>query len=165
MKISQASAYALHALMYMVRHMTQLPVTGKAIAMSEGIPAGYLAKVMQQLVRAGFVRSVRGRRRGYVFARAPEEISLLELFEALEGRPLLDECPLKHCNCGGTSENCRIFSRWTSAVASFREILEEVTVSVAAWTHPEHRFHVLPDVAVDGSGPDGHGLSQAGSGG
>lgn len=152
MKVNQASAYALHALMYMVRHMTQLPVTCKVIAKAEGIPAGYLSKVLQQLARAGFVRSVKGQERGYIFARPPEEISLLQLFESLEGEPMFDDCPLKHCACGGTQENCRIFSRWVTATRQFKELLQETTVATAAWNHPEHRFHVLPSVmSVDKS--------------
>ena len=52
MKVSQASAYALHALMYMVRHRTQLPVTSSTIAKSEGIPSGYLA-MLKQVTFAG----------------------------------------------------------------------------------------------------------------
>ncbi len=148
MKISQASAYALHATMYMVRHITQLPVTNGAIAEAEGIPAGYLAKVMQQLTRAGFVRSVRGRRRGYVFVRNPEEISLLELFETLEGRSLFGDCPLRHCACGGTKENCSILAQWTSCTEKIRNLLAETSVVAAAWNHPEHRFNELPDFGV-----------------
>lgn len=145
MKINQASAYALHALMYMVRHMTQLPATSSMIAKAEGIPAGYLAKVMQQVAKAGFIRSVKGRSRGYVFAKRPDEISLLGLFEALEGRPLFTDCPLRHCACGGTSRNCRIFAQWVGATRHFRELLDETTVASAAWNHPEHRFNVPPE--------------------
>jgi len=146
MKISQASAYALHALMYMARHMTQLPVTSKAIARAEGMPEGYLAKILQQLAKAGFVRSVKGRERGYVFARPPEEISLLELFETLEGEPLFDDCPLRHCACGGTSRNCHIFSQWLTATRRVKDLLDETTIASAAWHHPEHRFDVLPNL-------------------
>jgi Rrf2 family protein len=145
MKISQSSAYAMHALMYMVRHMTQLPVTSKTIAKAEGIPAGYLSKVLQQLARAGFIRSVTGQTRGYIFAVPAEEITLLELFEAIDGRSLFDECPLKHCACGGTPENCRIFAQWVSATRQLKKMLTELTVASAAWGHPEHRFDTLPD--------------------
>jgi Rrf2 family protein len=153
MKISQASAYALHALMYMVRHVTQLPVTSKVIAKAEGIPAGYLSKVLQQLARAGFIRSVRGQERGYIFAKPPEEINLLQLFETLEGQPMFDDCPLHHCACGGTPQNCRIFSQWIEATRVLKDLLRETTVASAAWNHPEHRFDVLPDfVAVDRNG-------------
>lgn len=145
MKISQATAYALHALMYMVRHITQLPVTVDTIAKAEGIPPGYLAKVFQRLVKARFVRAVRGRKRGYVFARQPEEISLLELFEVIEGGPLFDDCFLKHCECGGTPENCYIYAQWVSATKKMNQLLAETSVVTAAWNHPQHRFHSLPE--------------------
>ena len=110
MKISRASAYALHALMYMVRHATNLPVIDETIAKAEGIPPQYLAKILQRLVKTGFVRRVKGKSGGYTFARPPEEISLLELLETIEGGPLFDDCFLKHCECDGTPENCRIFA-------------------------------------------------------
>ena len=53
MKVTKSTAYALHALMYMVRHNTQLPVTTATVAKAEGIPSDYLAKIFQQLVKAG----------------------------------------------------------------------------------------------------------------
>jgi Rrf2 family protein len=143
MKIRKSSAYALHALMYMVRHSTQLPATISTIAKAEGIPSGYLAKVFKQLVKARFVRAVGGKKRGYVFAIPPEEIDLLELFEAIEGGPLFDDCLLRHCQCEGTPENCRIFSVWANATGRIKMILKETTVEAAAWNHPEHRFSRL----------------------
>lgn len=145
MKVKRFSAYALHALMYMVRHSTQLPTTSATIAKAEGIPSHYLAKVFQQLVKARFVRVVRGKKSGYVFVRPPEEISLLELFEAIEGGPLFDDCFLKHCECGGTLENCCIFSIWHNATRQIKKFLTETTVATAAWNHPEHRFLSLPE--------------------
>ena len=143
MKIKKSSAYALHALMYMVRHNTQLPATTDTIAKAEGIPHNYLAKIFQQLVKARFVKAVKNR--GYVFTKQPEEISLLELFETVEGSPLFDDCFLRHCKCGGTKENCRIFSVWINATKQVKELLKEITVATAAWNHPEHRFLSLPE--------------------
>ncbi len=144
MKVKQATAYALHALMYMVRHITQLPVTAGSIAKAEGIPAGYLAKLFQPLVKANIVKASKGRRKGYVFARPPEEINLLELFEAIEGGPLFDECFMKHCECGGTPENCHIYACWLNATKRLANLLAETSLVTAAWNHPEHRFHELP---------------------
>ncbi len=149
MKITKSAGYALHALMYMVRHSTQLPATVATIAKAEGIPSDYLAKIFQQLGKARFVRAVRGRKRGYVFARPPERISLLELFETIEGRPLFDDCFLKHCECGGTPDNCRIFSIWVDATRQIKELLEEMTVATATWDHPQHRFLSLPESLAD----------------
>jgi len=145
MKIKRSSAYALHALMYMVRHNTQLPATTTTIAKAEGIPPNYLAKIFQQLVKAHFIKAVKSKNRGYVFTKPPEEISLLELFEVVEGSPLFDDCFLRHCECGGTKENCRIFSVWLNSTKRVKEILEETTIANAAWSHPEHRFMSLPE--------------------
>ena len=144
MKVTKSAGYAVHALMYMVRHSTQLPVTAVTVAKAEGIPSDYLAKIFQQLAKARFVKAVRGRKRGYVFARPPEQISLLELFEAVEGGPLFDDCFLRHCECDGTPENCRIFSMWTDATRQIKKELEGTSVAAAAWGHPEHRFLSLP---------------------
>ena len=145
MKVSKATAYALHALMYMVRHITQLPATTNTIAKAEGIPPGYLAKIFQQLVKAGFVKAVRGKKKGYVFAKSMEEINLLELFELIEGESLFDDCLLKHCECGGTPENCCIFAKWLSATRKIKQLLSETSLVTAAWNHPEHRFYSLPE--------------------
>ncbi len=149
MKVTKAAPYALHALMYMVRHRTQLPVTTSTIAKAEGIPAGYLAKIFQRLVKARFVRSVKGQKRGYVFARPPEEISLLELLELIEGGPLFDDCLLRHCECGGTPENCYIYAQWVSATRKISRLFAETSIVTAAWNHPEHRFYSLPESLED----------------
>ena len=150
MKVKKSSAYALHALMYMVRHSTQLPATTAIVAKAEGIPPDYLAKIFQQLVKARFIKAVKNR--GYVFAKPPEEINLLELFETIEGGPLFDDCFLRHCECGGTKENCRIFSVWINATKRVKDLLEETTVATAAWNHPEHRFLSLPESLVYSKG-------------
>ena len=141
MKLKKSTTYALHALMYMVRHRTQLPVTTSVIAKGEGIPYEYLAKVFPKLAKANIVRAIKGSMRGYIFATPPEEISLLEVFETFEGDSLFDDCPLRHCKCGGTPENCHIFSIWVTCTKHIKEIFEETTIVTATWNHPEHRFN------------------------
>ncbi len=143
MKVKQATAYGLHALMYMVRHITQLPVTAGSIAKAEGIPSGYLAKIFQLLVKANIVKASRGSKKGYVFTRPPEEINLLELFEAIEGGGLFDDCFMKHCECNGTPENCYIYACWLKATKRLSTLLAETSLVTAAWNHPNHRFYEL----------------------
>lgn len=145
MKVTKSTAYALHALMYMVRHSTQLPATTSTIAKAEGIPPDYLAKIFQKLVKAGFIKAIRGKKKGYDFNRPPEQITVLELLEAVEGSPLFDDCLLRHCECGGTEENCRIFSTWIDATRQLKKLLTEMTLATAAWNHPEHRFLSLSE--------------------
>jgi len=140
MKIKQANSYAMHALTYMVRHVTQGPVTIRAIATAEGIPYRQLADIFKLLADAGIVKSSDSVRSGYVFGKSPSDISLLELFELVEGEPIFNECFMKHCDCGATQENCEIFALWKKATAAVAKKLADVTIESAAWSHPEHRF-------------------------
>jgi Rrf2 family protein len=61
------------------------PVQIRVISERQAIPARYLEQIFQRLRRAGLVQSKRGPGGGYTLARAPEEISLREIIEALEG--------------------------------------------------------------------------------
>ena len=145
MKVTKATAYALHALMYMVRHTTQLPVTTNTIAKGEGIPSEYLAKIFQRLSKANIVKGVKGRKKGHVFARSPEEISLLEIINSIEGESLFDDCPIRHCQCGGSPQNCHIYAQWISATRKINALFKETSLATVAWNHPEHRFYSLPE--------------------
>ena len=145
MKVTKATAYAMHALMYMVRHATQLPVTTNTIAKGEGIPREYLAKIFQRLSKAHIVKGVKGRKKGHIFARPPEEISLLDIINSIEGESLFDDCPIRHCQCGGTPQNCNIYAQWISATRKINALFKETSLETVAWNHPEHRFRSLPE--------------------
>lgn len=141
MKVKHATSYALHAMMYMVRHVTQLPVTAGVVAKAEGIPPGYLSKILHRLAKAGLVKAATQRKNGYLFAKPPEDISLRELFEAVEGGPLFQECFMKHCQCEGTTDDCHIYAAWRHTMKGLTDYLEETSIATAAWNHPDHRFN------------------------
>ena len=144
MQIKKAAAYALHIMMYMVRYKTELPTTAKNIAKAEGIPLRDVTRILSQL-NGGFVKAAKGKKEGYVFAKPPEDISILELFEFIEGKPLFDNCLMKHCKCDGTPENCLIYSKWFKATRKINQLFDEISVADAALHHPEHRFYSLPE--------------------
>lgn len=145
MKVKKSTAYALHALMYMVRHITQLPATTNTIAKGEGIPPEYLAKIFQKLTKANIVTGLKGPKKGHIFARPPEDINLLEVINSIEGNALFDDCPIRHCQCGGTPENCHIFAQWISATRKINALFEQTSLATVAWNHPLHRFYSLPE--------------------
>lgn len=62
----------------------QGPLTTRQIASATQVPAGYLAKVLQPLGRAQLVVSRRGVNGGFVLARSPEQINLLQVIHAVE---------------------------------------------------------------------------------
>lgn len=61
------------------------PLDAATLAARLAVPAPYLAKVLQHLAKAGVLRSIRGKRGGYLLARPAERITVLEIIRAVDG--------------------------------------------------------------------------------
>jgi Rrf2 family protein len=95
MNISSRCEYACRAVMELANHGPSAPpLTVDSIAERRHIPEKFLVHVLLQLKRAGIVRSVRGARGGYLLARAPENVTLLDILRAVDG-PVLDPLPVR----------------------------------------------------------------------
>ena len=86
MKLTHASSYAVHAVVYMATEKVSRPIASHHIAEAQGIPERFLLKVLKPLVSAGVLYSSRGPNGGYALARTPSEITLLDIVEAVDGR-------------------------------------------------------------------------------
>jgi Rrf2 family protein len=85
MKISRSTGYALVAVGYIAQFYTEGAVLASRISKQYNIPLEYLLKILQQLVRANVLRSKRGPRGGFFLAKPAENITLLEIIEAVDG--------------------------------------------------------------------------------
>ncbi len=86
MELSSRVEYALLALLELAtRRPTDSPLKVNEIAAFQEIPERYLDQILTVLRRAGFVQSLRGAKGGYLLAKEPGQINLLEVFVALEG--------------------------------------------------------------------------------
>jgi Rrf2 family protein len=86
--LSAKTEYACLALARLaVEHASGQPVQGRRLAAEEGIPEGFLVQILQELKRLGLVTSVRGASGGYRLAREPEELSLGEVLDLVDGPP------------------------------------------------------------------------------
>ena len=83
--ITTKSPYALSALVELHRHGDTGPVPIAELARRRGIPVQFLEQLFATLRRAGILRSQRGVKGGYSFARSPGEVTVLELVELLDG--------------------------------------------------------------------------------
>ena len=83
-RLSKKSDYGLIALKHLAQHADE-SVSAREIASEYNIPAELLAKVLQRLARKGLVQSQQGMNGGYVLARDPSKISIVDVVEALEG--------------------------------------------------------------------------------
>lgn len=92
--ISKTSEYALRAMVFLAEN-TATPSPLQDIAASTQVPAGYLSKVLQQLVRAGLLVSQRGLGGGFSLSRLPTEITVYEVVQSVDPINRIRECPLK----------------------------------------------------------------------
>lgn len=84
LKISDATVLGLHAMVYLAEQMEET-VTTCEIAAFLCASEAHLAKVLQRLVRAGLIKSVRGPKGGFSLVKGGEATTLLAIYEVLEG--------------------------------------------------------------------------------
>ena len=98
MKLSQGSTYAIYGLQYLAQNLDRV-VPVNEIASAFKFPEKHMAKIFQQLVKSGLLRSERGIGGGFQLARDPEKINLIEIIEAVEGPVISKGCFLSQNEC------------------------------------------------------------------
>ncbi len=108
LRISDASSLALHAMAFLANHGPEKTVSVKEISEFYKVSEAHLSKVIQRLSKQGLVLTHRGPKGGVELGRGADEITLAEVFEAIEGplgdsKCLLgrDECLFDSCLLGG----------------------------------------------------------------
>lgn len=99
MRLGRASAYAVFATVHLAENQNGNPIQGRDIADACGIPSGHLLKILQQLVRAQILSSERGPAGGFVLRKSANDISLLEIVEAIDG-PISGDLLLRNVSDG-----------------------------------------------------------------
>ena len=94
-ELSEAAAIAIHAMVFLSRNgTTQQPL--KQIAAVTDVSDNHLSKVLQKLVKAGFIESVKGPKGGYVIREEMRSATLMSIYEAIDG-----EWKPRHCLFSG----------------------------------------------------------------
>jgi len=114
MQITRQADYALRAILNLARLEPGERAATSKIAEEQDIPSSFLAKIISQLSIAGLIHTSRGARGGVSLAREPEEISLLDVVEAIDGPILLNECTADPSECI-FGDNCPIHEVWCEA--------------------------------------------------
>jgi Rrf2 family protein len=90
---SQTVEYALRAVVHLADHAPD-PRTTEQIAQATRVPKAYLSKVIQGLCRANVVQSRRGLGGGVALVKTPDELTILDVVNAVEPIARIRECPL-----------------------------------------------------------------------
>lgn len=85
MRVSHKATYGILACVDLALHQGSVPVQARAIARRQAIPFRFLEQVLHLLKRAGVVESVRGAQGGYLLSKRPEDLSLAQILETLDG--------------------------------------------------------------------------------
>lgn len=126
MQVSKTLDYAVRSLTYLSKEpVGRLSI--KEISQNQHIPLNYLAKIMRKLVNKGIVQSMVGPEGGYVLRKSPREITLREVYEAIEGDFRMIDCMEKDSICI-LYENCPQFPVWDRLQISMIKILESTTL-------------------------------------
>jgi Rrf2 family nitric oxide-sensitive transcriptional repressor len=118
---------------YAMRSMVALaagdgsPMTTRQIAETMKVPQSYLSKVLQSMVRAGLVHSTRGLKGGFVLARKPVEINMMQILSAVSPYKRIETCPLNME--GHSSELCPLHRRLDAAMAMVQDAFEGTTLA------------------------------------
>jgi Rrf2 family protein len=91
--ISLTAEYALRAVAFLAEH-SDAPRTVQQIAEETRVPTDYLSKVLQELAKAGLVRSQRGLYGGFVLLRDPAELTVLDVVQSVSPMTRISKCPL-----------------------------------------------------------------------
>ena len=124
--ISQTSEYALRAVACLARRPGE-SMTTQQIAVASRVPAGYLAKILQSLARAGIVTGQRGLGGGFLLARRPDQLTLLDVVHVADGSRRITACPLGIPGHG--PDLCPLHRRLDDAAALAEQTLSGVTVA------------------------------------
>ena len=110
MFVTRKADYAVRCVLYLTQNRDRL-ATIDEIAKAMEIPKSFLAKILQQLIKAGIAVSERGIKGGFMLARDPKKISLLEIIEIIQGKSGLNVCAVEGKKCG-LSRKCSVHPIW-----------------------------------------------------
>ncbi len=143
MKLSQSVTYAIHAVVRLAEHRNGPPISCGKLAEQGKMPERFLLQILRDLAKQGLLHSTRGGGGGFTLGRCPEDISLLEVLEAVDG-PLSSTLPLK------TSFEPIVGERLQTALDRITDLTRQQLQSIRI-------SHLMPDPAL----PESHLLPAA----
>lgn len=133
MIFTKTSEYAIRALSHMARQDQAGPVGVKDVSAQAGVPAAYVAKLFQGLVRSGILRSERGARGGFVFRKDPSSITLYDVVKITDdlAGSTLSGCVmgLKHCS---DRKPCALHHVWARSREQITAVMRSTSLTDAS---------------------------------
>lgn len=128
MILSQTSEYAIRAMSTLVTVDQKSPITAKDLSAQTDIPVHYLSKIMRKLVESGLLSAEKGHRGGFIMAKSPQRIRIIDVIESVEAA-----VPVKHCIFGwracNSQDPCILHHRWSEVNDAFQSWARQTSLS------------------------------------
>ncbi len=128
MRLSTKIRYGYRLMLELAKQWGKQPIALKEVAKQQQISLLYLRQIIMSLETAGLVKSHRGSKGGYVLARPPDKISLIEVTQALEGPVSLIEC-VKEPQICKRANNCATRLLWAELSTQIEKTLGSQTLA------------------------------------
>lgn len=126
--LSRKADYGVRAMLDIARQSANVRVVVSEVARRQNIPVFYLAKIMPRLARAGLVNTALGASGGISLALPADQISLLQVIEAVDGSLSLNLCSLDAAQCD-QYETCPTCDTWRHAQTQLNQTLANTYLS------------------------------------
>ena len=130
LRLSKLTDYGTVVLAHMAREPAAVYAAAD-VAAATRLAVPTVSKLLKCFARAGLVTSQRGARGGYSLARQPEEITAVQIIDAVEGPVAITQCSLSHDRCG-IEPVCGVGHNWQRISLAIREALKTVTLAQLA---------------------------------
>ena len=138
MKLKNSVEQAICLLIMIAHSDEKTPLKSYNISKSLGVSDSYLKKIIRQLVVAGLITSEAGKKGGVSLKKSPDKITLLDIFEAIEGKEpfaratgLVERVFLNELKDDKEQKQAMILEAFNQAEKSYKEKLKKITLQMA----------------------------------
>lgn len=139
--ISQGAQYAISAIIALSKQPEGQTVSAADLAKPLNCPAAYLSQVLSKLKPSGILKSQRGLKGGVYLAKAPGDIYLLDVIEAIDGNDFFKSCFLGIDGCGHI-EPCPFHEFWSAERIKIQEWLRNTSFLEVEESMSDTWFHL-----------------------
>jgi Rrf2 family iron-sulfur cluster assembly transcriptional regulator len=128
MELTRAGDYGIFGVIYLAKQPKGKIVSLTEVSKVENLPEKFLAKIFQNLTRSGLIISHRGARGGFSLARPPDQITVKELLESIQGPIHFTKCLSELDDCD-RKEICELRKIWKKAQDYCMKLLTQHTLA------------------------------------
>lgn len=124
---SKKCEYGLQAVLYIAAHDTNCVCPAEEISKKLKIPKEFISKILQSLTESGIIKSKKGKSGGFMLAKQPSKIKLIDIVEAIDGLDSFNSCVLGFPECS-PEKPCPVHDKWGVLRTKAYEMLSTETI-------------------------------------